>query len=380
MKTNKAMTTVLAAFCLPVIVGCGGGKRSGSTTERAIPAFEVAHPLVRDVTLTREYPGYISVDATIDVMGRADGVLKQSFFSGGQRVKKGQLLYIIEPTLYEDAVAQAEATLKTARAELQYVMSSYERMQEAIKSEAVSRIQLLQTEAEVKKIEAAVSNAEAALSTARLQLSYCYVKSPADGQISKGAYPVGSYIAGGGSPVRLATVYKDDRVFANFNITDRQWMNQLLLEDLYKHDPKQTYYVTVGLVGRKANLWRARLDYLSPDISLSTGTLGVRAELLQPDSLLKAGAYVSVTIPVGELKDALLVHEASIGTDQRGKYLYVVNDSNRVRYRPIEVGQLVSDTLRVVRQGLQPQERYVTKALLKVRDGMLIDPVLQPAD
>lgn len=101
---------------------------------------------------------------------------------------------------------------------------------------------------------------------------------------------------------------------------------------------------------------------------------------MQPDSLLKAGAYVSVTIPVGELKDALLVHEASIGTDQRGKYLYVVNDSNRVRYRPIEVGQLVFDTLRVVRQGLQPQERYVTKALLKVRDGMLIEPVLQPAD
>lgn len=375
---NRILFFGIRFFLLAVVlitwVSCGRSRVSeaGSPVPMSV---SVSHPLIRPVTLTREYPGFISVDASIDVMGRVNGVLKQSFFTSGGRVKKGQLLYIIEPTLYEDAVAQAEATLHTARAELDYIQSSYERMQEAIKSDAVSRIQLLQTEAELKKSEAAVKSATAALKTARMQLGYCYVKSPADGQISKGVYPVGSYISGAGSPVSLATVYKDDRVYANFNITDNQWLNQLLSEDLYKHNPGQTYYVTVGLVGRKNDIWRAKMDYLSPNINLSTGTLAVRAEIENPDSLLKSGSYVSVTVPVGEISDALLVKEASIGTDQRGKFLYVVDDSGKVNYRPIEVGQLYEDTLRIVMKGLSPGEYYVTDALLKVRDGMIVNPI-----
>lgn len=336
---------------------------------------EVARPEVRDVTLTKEYPGYLSADAAIGLVGRVNGVLKQSFFTAGQRVKQGELLYIIEPEQYRDAVLQAEATLKTAQAELEYARSSYDRMKEVIKSEAVSEIQLLQTEANVKKCEADVSNAEAALSSARTTLGYCYVKSPVDGQISKGNYSVGAYIAGGGSPVTLATVYKDDIMYTYFNITDNQWLNQMLVEELTKHHPDSTYYVTVTLGSEGTQQWRAVLDYLSPDITLSTGTLEVRAKLENPNGLLKAGSYVSITLPIGEVKDGVLVPDASIGTDQLGKYLYVVNDSGVVHYRSVQVGQLVDDTLRLVKSGLLPGERYVTKALLKVRDGMHVQAV-----
>lgn len=356
-----------------MVIGCNQAKNENAT-QRALD-IEVAKPKVEDVTLTKEYPGYLSADAAVQVVCRVNGQFIQSFVTAGQRVKKGDLLYIIDPSMYEDAVKQAEASLKTAEAELDYARSSYDRMKEVIKSEAVSEIQLLQAEANVKKCEADVSNAQAALKSARTTLSYCYIKAPIYGQITKGNYSVGAYIPGGGNPAPMATIYKDDRMFANFTITDNQWLNQLIIEELTKHNPDSTYYVTVSLGADGSLKWKAKLDYLSPNISLNTGTLDVRAELKNPNGLLKAGSYVSINLPIGEIKKAILVNESSIGTDQLGKYLYVVNDSDIVNYRPIEVGQLINDTLRIVKRGITPDERYVTRALMKVRDGMRVNPI-----
>ena len=131
--------------------------------------------------------------------------------------------------------------------------------------------------------------------------------------------------------------------------------------------------VSIGKDG--GNAYTGRLDYLSPNIDLSTGTLNVRANLDNPKHVLKSGLYVTITLPYAEQPNAVLVRDASIGTDQLGKYLYIVNDSNVVRYRPIEVGQLVDDTLRQVTAGISPKDSYVTSALLKVRDGMTIKPI-----
>lgn len=357
-----------------LLAACGKRHSDAGLAAVALP-IEVARPTVKDVTLTRDYPGYLSADAAVEVVCRVNGQLMQSNVTAGQRVRQGDVLYLVDPTPYSDAVQQAEASLKTAEAELAYARSSYQRMQEVIKSEAVSEIQLLQAEANVKKCEAALHSAQASLNTARTNLGYCRIKAPIDGQITKGNYSVGAYIPGGGSPVAMATIYKDDKMFANFTIADNQWLRQLLVEELTKHSPDSTYYVTVRLGEGGALCWQAKLDYLSPNVSLSTGTLDVRAELMNPNHLLKAGSYVSIQLPVGNLPDALLVPDASIGTDQLGKYLYVVSDSGVVHYRPIVTGELIDDTLRIVKSGLSPREHYVTQALMKVHDGMRIAPV-----
>ena len=360
------------------LAGCSKRGSDSATSAGEVLPIQVAHPMVKDVVLTRQYPGYLSADAAVEVMCRVSGQLIQSNVTAGQRVHKGDVLWLIDPTPYRNAVRQAEATLKTAQAELAYAQSSYERMQEVIKSEAVSEIQLLQAEANVKKCEAALHSAEASLNTARTDLGYCQIVAPIDGQITKGNYSVGAYIPGGGSPVAMATIYNDGKMFANFTIADNQWLRQLLVKELTKHSPDSTYYVTVRLGEGGALKWQARLDYLSPNISLSTGTLDVRAELQNPDHLLKAGSYVSITLPVGEQADALLVPDASIGTDQLGKYLYVVSDSGVVHYRHIETGELIDDTLRIVKAGLRPTDLYVTQALLKVREGMHVSPMISP--
>lgn len=373
MNLHTKLILLLAGMAC--LAGCAGRSDASGQSAGPLPV-EVARPVVRDVTLTRQYPGYLSADAAVAVVCRVNGQLIQSNVTAGQRVSRGDVLYLIDPTPYRDALSQAEASLKTAEAELAYAQSSYRRMQEVIKSEAVSEIQLLQAEANVKKCEAAVHSAQASLNTARTNLGYCHIKAPIDGQITKGNYSVGAYIPGGGTPATMATVYKDDKMFANFTVADNQWLRQLLVEELTKHSADSTYYVTVRLGEGGALGWQARLDYLSPNISLSTGTLDVRAELMNPNHLLKAGSYVSITLPVGEMRDAILVPEASIGTDQLGKYLYVVSDSGVVHYRHIQEGELIDDTLRIVKQGLGRDELFVTQALLKVRDGMHVTPVV----
>lgn len=358
---------------LSVLTGCKEKKDAGAMKGMPTLAISVAKPIVKDITLTKDYPGYLTTEKTVNLVARVNGTLQSVSYAPGGRVKKGQLLFVIEPTLYNDKVAQAEAELKTAQAQLEYARNNYSRMKEAVKSDAVSQIQVLQSESSVTEGVAAVSNAEAALSTARTNLGYCYVRAPFDGTISKSTVDIGSYVGGSLQPVTLATIYKDDQMYAYFNVADNQWLEMSMNNQQPTKDLPKRIMVQLGKEGTES--YPATLDYLSPNVDLNTGTLMVRANFDNPQGVLKSGLYVSITLPYGEADHAILVKEASIGTDQLGKFLYAVNDSDIVHYRHIEIGQLINDTLRQVLGGLSPQERYVTEALMKVRDGMKIKPI-----
>ncbi|MBL3927418.1 efflux RND transporter periplasmic adaptor subunit [Bacteroides thetaiotaomicron] len=358
---------------LSVLTGCKEKKDAGAMKGMPTLAISVAKPIVKDITLTKDYPGYLTTEKTVNLVARVNGTLQSVSYAPGGRVKKGQLLFVIEPTLYNDKVAQAEAELKTAQAQLEYARNNYSRMKEAVKSDAVSQIQVLQSESSVTEGVAAVSNAEAALSTARTNLGYCYVRAPFDGTISKSTVDVGSYVGGSLQPVTLATIYKDDQMYAYFNVADNQWLEMSMNNQQPTKELPKKIMVQLGKEGTES--YPATLDYLSPNVDLNTGTLMVRANFDNPQGVLKSGLYVSITLPYGEADHAILVKEASIGTDQLGKFLYAVNDSDIVHYRHIEIGQLINDTLRQVLGGLSPQQRYVTEALMKVRDGMKIKPI-----
>lgn len=203
---------------LSVLTGCKEKKDAGAMKGMPTLAISVAKPIVKDITLTKDYPGYLTTEKTVNLVARVNGTLQSVSYAPGGRVKKGQLLFVIEPTLYNDKVAQAEAELKTAQAQLEYARNNYSRMKEAVKSDAVSQIQVLQSESSVTEGVAAVSNAEAALSTARTNLGYCYVRAPFDGTISKSTVDIGSYVGGSLQPVTLATIYKDDQMLSLIHI------------------------------------------------------------------------------------------------------------------------------------------------------------------
>ena len=346
MKTFVYIGIIGASALL--LASCKGKSKP---METPVPSISVSTPIVRDITLTKEYPGYLSSQLKVDLVARVNGYLRTSYLKAGSRVKKGDLIFVIEPDTYQDNVTQAEASVKTSKAQLEYARSNYERMKEAAKSGAVSQIQVIQAEATVSESEAAVKNAEAELNTARTNLSYCYIRAPFDGAVTRASYDIGNYIK------------------------DNQFMKMMLEAARNDSTVKLPTEILVSIGKDGGNAYTGRLDYLSPNIDLSTGTLNVRANLDNPKHVLKSGLYVTITLPYAEQPNAVLVRDASIGTDQLGKYLYIVNDSNVVRYRPIEVGQLVDDTLRQVTAGISPKDSYVTSALLKVRDGMTIKPI-----
>ena len=366
----NSMRRIIYVMATAAIVACHKDKETAVTTT-ALPV-EVAHPTVKELTLTREYPGYLAADATISIVGRVNGTIIKRSFTEGDRVKKGDALFVIEPTLYQNAVEQAAAAVKTAEARLAYARSNYERMKIAIGSDAVSQIELLQAKSNVESSEAALDDAQAALKSAKTKLGYCYIKAPEDGAVGLAQYPVGAYISGEMSPAELCKLYKDNIMYAFFDITDNQWLKKIQ-QGAESMDQSNISFT----IGDSRLLQRdAKIDFLAPSVNLSTGTLQVRAELDNSNGALKPGSYISVTMPYEEVKEAILVHDASIGTDQLGKYLYIVNDSNRVEYRRIDVGALINDTMRLVTAGLKPNERYVTKALLKVRNGMPVTPIM----
>ena len=337
MKTSVRIA--LIALSVLTLASCKGKKQPAET---AAPSISVATPEVKDITLTKDYPGYLSSELTVNLVARVNGYLRTSHLVAGSKVKKGELIFVIEPDTYQDNVTQAEAALKTSKAQLDYARSNYERMKEAAKSGAVS---------------------------------YCYIRAPFDGRITRATYDIGNYINGAAQPVTLATLYKDDKMFVNFNIEDNQFMKMMITAAQNDSTVKLPETIAVHLGDNGRQNYTGQLDYFSPNVDLSTGTLNVRANLDNKGGELKSGLYVTITLPYSEKRDAVLVRDASIGTDQLGKYLYIVNDSNIVRYRHIEPGQLVDDTLRQVVSGLEPNERYVTTALLKVRDGMSITPI-----
>lgn len=374
MKIYQAYSCSLIFMTAVAMMMSSCHKKSSADGDAELPVA-VAMPEVDTVTLTKSYPGYLQAQAVVQLVARVNGYLRTKDYASGQFVNKGQVLFTIEDTQYRDALAQAEAQLATARSTYEYNKNNYEAMKKALESDAVARISVIQAESEMKNSLAAIHNAEAAVQSARTNLGYCTVRAPFNGHVTASGPDPGAYLAGAGSPVTLATIYDDSQMGAVFNIEDTQFMRMMD----HKGDGHELDYARIPVTFEDTlpHRYTAKLSYISPEIDKSTGTLLLKAELDNSYGELKDGMYANITLPYAIVPDAILVKDASISTDQAGKYVYVVNDSNKVVYTPIKTGELVRDSMRVVTSGLTPQSRYVTKALLKVRDGMEVKPIQQ---
>lgn len=355
------------------VAGCGhkGGDKDASSEEPA--PVTVAEPEVMTVTLTQSFPGNLQSQRKVDIVARVDGIFHGYADSGG-KVRKGQLLYTIDDAKYRDAVNEAEATLATAQAEYEYYSKQYSAMQKALKADAVSEMEVLQAKNNMNQSLASIKNAKAALDEARTMLGYCRITAPFDGTLALQVFDNDTYINGEASPVTLNTLYNDATIFALIAVPESRYAEML---NGVRSQGVSLDSVRVNFSSPLQHEYYSKINYSAPLVSTSTGTVTMRFDISNPYGELKDGMYMNVELPYAVARDALLIRDASIGTDQQGKYVYLVNDSSQVVYTPIEVGELYRDSLRIVTKGLTPQSRYVTEALLKVRDGMKVRPVQQ---
>ena len=334
------------------------------------------------VMVYKEYPGRLYATSVVNVVCRVDGTLLTKTYTDGAIVQKGQLLFTIDDTQYRNAVQQAEGQLENAISANEYNKEQYQAMQRAIEQDAVSKMELLQSKSTYEEGLASIKTAKANLQTAQTNLSYCRITAPITGRITKSNFQPGAEINGSGAPVTLATMYQNETFYAEFFVEDATFY-QIAGETA--SDVKPGYEtIPIKFSEPLKHDYIGKFHYVAPDINASTGTMLLQAEIHNDYDELRDGMYATISLPFQNEPHAILIEDAAIGTDQQGKYVYVVNDRNEVEYTPIKIGEVTADNRRIVTSGLQPGQKYVTKALLKVKNGQKVKPVeakaQQPAE
>lgn len=371
-RTFEIKYSLFLLVSLISVYSCNKASKDGAGNYSM--TVNVEEPMVDSVMLHKTYPGYLTANSEVEIVARVNGDLQSIDYTAGQYVKKGQLLFVIEPAPYKDALAQSKAELSSAISQNDYAKNNYMSMKEAIANNAVSKIDFIQAQSAWNQSIAAIESAKAAVETAKLNLSYCYIRAPFSGHITKSSPNVGDYLNGSASPQTLATIYDDKVMNAYFTIEDNQYIKMLSRQ---KQSGKNAYNtVNLSFESMLPHNYSGKIDYLSPNVDLSTGTMTLRAKVQNPYSELRSGMYCIISLPYEQLDKALLIKDAAISTDQLGKYIFLVNDSDKIVYNPVEVGDLVNDSLRIITKGIKPGQKYVSEALQKVRDGMKVKPNL----
>ncbi len=358
-----------ALLCGSLLCGC---RKNEKKEADMVPEINVALVQTDSIVLHNDYPGYLEAHSKAQVVGEVSGRLLTQNFTSGSYVTKGQVLFTIEPTRYRDAVVEARASIATAKSQRDFYARQSEAMQRAFEKEAVSKMELLQSKASLAQAEASISSAQAQLENAQTMLDKCTVRAPISGYITLNEVSPGNYINGEASPQTLATIYDNTTFDAIFSIEGDKYP-ALLGDD---HGKTEALYRNMPLKFNTplAHEYTADLYYVAPSVSSTTGALQLVGRVENKDKELKDGMYVTVSLPYGTDPHAVIVKDAALSTDQLGKYLYVVNDSNKVVYTPVTVGPLYRDSLRVIEKGVKPGQKYVTEALLTVRNGMTVNP------
>ncbi len=362
------------AFALPLVLLLLGCSRQADYVAPPPMDVTVSKPQQQTVTEYAEFTGMVEALESVAVRARVEGYLERIAFQSGVRVKKGDLLFVIDPKPFQARLDEAGAELARRQAELKKAEATSQKKELALKANAVSELEVIHSKAEWEVAKSAVQAARAAVETADLNLSYTKIHAPISGRISRNLVDVGNLV-GAGERTLLATIVNDDPIYAYFNVSERDLLSyekhQGTSESPIRGDGTMRVYL--GLSNQQGYPFEGRIDYVDNRLDASTGTIQVRGRFANPDHRLRAGLYARIRVPVGIRENALLVPDAAIGKDQRGDYLLAVNDRDIVELRPIETGPLIND-LRVIRSGISPDDRLIVSGLQRARPGLPVKP------
>jgi len=338
------------------------------------PKVDVATPIQRAVTRYVEATGNTAPVKSVDLVARVQGFLQSIDYQDGTFVKQGTQLFTIEPETYKLKLEQAQAAEAGSQASLRQAEADYKRQVELVQRQAVSQATLDNSTSTRDNAQANLQQAQANTRLAQVNYGYTKVSAPFDGIVSAHMVSVGELV-GVSSPTQLATIVAMDPIWVNFTVNEQDVLRiraEAARRGLTAADLKQ-FPIQVGLQTETGYPHEGHLDYVSPTINQSTGTLAVRGVVPNDKRVLLPGYFVRVRVPFSQEKDALLVPDTALGSDQGGRYLLVVNGDNVVEQRKVQIGP-VDNGLRVIENGLKPDDRVVVGGLLRVIPGQKIDP------
>ncbi len=370
---------VRIAFIIAALVSLSACEQN-SFVAPPPPKVDVASPVQRAITRYLDATGNTAPIKTVDLVARVQGFLQSINYQDGSPVKEGTTLFTIEPETYKLKLEQAQAAEVGAQATLKQAEADFKRQTDLVQRQAVSQSTLDSSTSARDNAQANLQQAQVNTKIAAVNYGYTNVAAPFDGIVSNHLVSVGELV-GVASPTQLATIVQLDPIYVNFNVNEQDVQrvrDEARRRGLTFNDLRQLP-IEVGLQTETGYPHKGKLDYLSPTVSQSTGTLAVRGLVPNPDRVLLPGFYVRVRVPIDKQDNALLVPDVAIGSDQSGRYVLVVNADNLVEQRKVTTGPL-DDGLRVIESGLKADDRVVTAGLLRAIPGQKVDPQMQKAD
>ncbi len=344
----------------------------------APPAVMVSAPIERDVTDYADFTARTAAVEAVGVRARVWGYLVKVTFTEGALVKKGDVLFEIDPRTYQVALAQAEGNLASLDARLKRLDADLGRAQQLV-GRAMSREEYDRIAGDRGETAASIRAAQAAVDRAKLDLAFTKVTAPVSGRVSRTLVTVGNLVQSGDQSggTLLTTIVSVDPMYAYFDIDEHMVLRVRPFVREGKADAPRDGGVPVwlGLANEDGHPHRGTIDFVDNQVNPSTGTMRLRGVFPNKDQVLAPGMFARVRVPIGRPHTALLVSERALDTDQGQKILYVVTEQNAVAARPVRVGAL-HDGLRVIEDGVRPGEHVIVNGLQRVRPGVTVAPQL----
>jgi membrane fusion protein, multidrug efflux system len=356
---NLLPACICASTLVILLAGC---KAAPDKKPLSPAAVEVAPIVPKPVRLSDEFNGRVASINSVDVRARVTGYVDQVAYREGDSVKRGDLLFVIDPRPYRDALDSAKASLERERAAAAFADIQAKRAQALNASEAISKEEYQNRDSDLSQSTARVHEAESAVATAELNLSFTEVRSPIDGQSSRAQLTIGN-LAQADQTV-LTTVVSQDPIYVYFDCDEQSYLR--FQERVHGGSGVSSANpVRVALANETGFPHVGRVDFLDNQVNPSTGTIRARVILSNPDHLFTPGLYARVQLESTSTVKALLVDDKAILTDQGRKYVYVVGPGNVAQRKDVVTGGM-AEGLRLIQSGLAPGDKVIVGGLQQI--------------
>ncbi len=370
MALGMAGLTACAALLM------GGCAKSGGGQAPPPPLVTVAQVLEKNVKEWDEFTGRLQAVETVEIRPRVSGYIDKVAFTEGSQVKRGDLLFVIDPRPYKAEYDRAASDVKRYKTALDLARIELVRVQRLKDSGAVSEEELDERKSTVAQGEANVAGAEAALETASLNLGFTRVTSPIDGRVSRAEVTRGNLVTGGiNGGTLLSSVVSLDPIYLYFDGDEQTYLKytQMARSGERPSSRNAPNPVQVGLANEEGFPHAGTMDFVDNQLNPQTGTIRARAVLPNKDGFFTPGLFARVQLLGSGEHPAILIEDRAVSTDQSQKYVLLLGANNQIEYRAVKLGRII-EGLRVVNQGLKPGDVIVVNGAQRVHPGVTVSP------
>lgn len=377
-RHSRLVTVLLPALAAAIATVLLQGCKSEATPAAAAPApqVSVASALERDVLEWDEFTGRLEAVESVEIRPRVTGYIESVDFAEGSLVRKGDLLFVIDPRPYRAELAKAEADLARAFARSELSSSDVVRSEKLLGVKAVSREEYDQRLNAQREAQANVDAARAAVTSAKLNLEFTRITAPINGRVSRAVVTAGNLVTGGSTSAQLlTTVVSIDPIYVAFEGDEQVYLKytEMARQGDRPSSRDAANPVLMALANEQGYPHRGEMTFVDNQVDSRTGTIRARASFDNKDGFLTPGLFARVKLLGHDSRRAVLVDDRAIGTDQGQKFVYVVDGENKVAYRSVKIGRL-TDGLRIVQEGLRGGETVIVNGLQRVQPGAVIAP------